>query len=142
VARIDLNEMRLAEAEAGREEVEVILGDPPQTFMLPHYLDWDAEAAQLLAADDVFGAFELILGEAEYRRFRATKPRIGDMINLVTRIEELAMGEAAASARSNGSSPTTGRRSRPTSSASTASTSRRRGGRAGPAARAPGGSTG
>lgn len=137
---IDLDELAAAEAEAEREPITLTFKG--KQFTLPHYLDWDAEAARLLSLDDPFGCFQLVMGDDDYERFVALRPTIGDMMRLIQRIEDLALGEAEASARSNGSSRRTGPRSRPTSNASTGSTSPAPGNRAARRARPRGGSTG
>jgi hypothetical protein len=126
MAHIDLNQLRAARAEQKREPYTITIGDPAETFTIPHQRDWPVEVGEFLGVGNMRMAMQVLVGK-QWEQMKTHSLTIGDIEDLMEAIMNsngvAELGEALAS---NGSSPTISGPSKATSNGSTPSTSARR----------------
>jgi hypothetical protein len=115
MAHLDLDAKRAARSEAEQTPHEVVLGG--ETFELAPMIP--LEALDLMADAAFREAFALLLGPEDATRFFRHKPDQSDLEQILS-----LYGEPGESLASAASSPSIGKRSRPTSKRTTTSTSR------------------
>lgn len=103
-------------------------GDPhPFTFagedlLIPRTSDWPAEAMEHVTEGRVTSAFRLVMGDDDYDRFAAHKPKLAVYEAIFDEIAKReGLGDAGNSSGSSKSSRSTRQRSKPTSRVTTTS---------------------
>jgi hypothetical protein len=105
MGEINLDEKRQARLEAVGERSFVFKGE---RFVLPPELEWDAteKAIELAATDDprlLTPTIEAIIGEKEWARFKALRPAIADINELLPELlKEYGLDALAGAASANG----------------------------------------